>query len=158
MLTHIDPENQPTMVNVSAKDVSHRRAIASSLVRVPLSIIELLDSGEILTKKGPVFSTAIIAGNMAVKKCSELIPLCHSIPVEACKIVIKINDDKDILITCEVETHNKTGIEMEALTGASIAALTVYDMCKAMSHDIQIVETKLLEKTGGKSDYSKHAL
>ncbi len=155
MLSHIDESNNPSMVNVSKKVSTFRKAVARSVIQVPNSILSLLDGNEMMTKKGPVFSTAIIAGTMAVKKTSDLIPLCHPLPIEGCRFDISINAEKEIVVLCEVDTHHKTGIEMEALTGASIAALTIYDMCKALSHDIKICRTELLEKEGGKSDYKK---
>jgi cyclic pyranopterin phosphate synthase len=108
---------------------------------------------DIHTKKGPVFQTAIIAGVMAAKKTGELIPLCHPLGLENCQISIKVTGKNDIEILCTASLSGKTGIEMEALTGASVAALTIYDMCKAMSHNIIIKETRLIEKTGGKKDF-----
>lgn len=140
------------MVDVSAKNVTKRIARAQSVVQVTPEIAALLNEGEIMTKKGPVFQTAIIAGTMAAKKTSDLIPLCHPIGLESCDINISAKDC-DITIECTCSISSKTGVEMEALTGASIAALTIYDMCKAMSHEIAIKETKLIEKRGGKSDY-----
>jgi len=109
---------------------------------------------EIASAKGPVFSTAIVAGTMAVKKTSDLIPFCHPLPVESCKINIHIVNHTDVVVNCDVQVTHKTGVEMEALVGASVAALTVYDMCKALSHEIIIKETKLIKKTGGKSDFN----
>ena len=155
MLTHVDNKNRPQMVDVSEKEESLRVARAQSHVKLSKEIMDLLKDGDINTKKGPVFHTAIIAGTMAAKKTSDLIPFCHPIMVESCKIKIRALDETTVGIECLVKTHNKTGIEMEALCGASIAALTIYDMCKAMSHEIEIGETYLLEKTGGKSDYKK---
>lgn len=140
------------MVDVSSKNITKRTASAQSVVQVTLEIAALLDEGEIMTKKGPVFQTAIIAGTMAAKKTSDLIPLCHPIGLESCDINISA-EDCDITIECTCSISSKTGVEMEALTGASIAALTIYDMCKALSHEIAIKETKLIEKRGGKSDY-----
>jgi cyclic pyranopterin phosphate synthase len=98
-----------------------------------------------------VFQTAIIAGTMAAKRTHELIPFCHPLGIENCKLAIEMEGD-DAVVRCTVSVHHKTGVEMEALTGASIAALTIYDMCKALSHDIVIAETRLVEKRGGKSD------
>ena len=92
---------------------------------------------------------------MAVKKTSDLIPFCHPLPLESCHVDIWVNEKDQIMVECDAKAHYKTGIEMEVLTGASVAALTVYDMCKAMSHDICILETSLLEKSGGKSGYIK---
>ena len=155
-LSHIDKSGQPAMVDVSGKDVTSRVALAESIVRLNAEILKELENGDIKTKKGPVFQTAIIAGTMAAKKTSELIPFCHPLEIDNCKIAINIAQDHAINITCEVKTTGKTGVEMEALTGASVAALTVYDMCKAMSHDINIQQTRLISKTGGKSDFNRN--
>ncbi|MBU2913682.1 cyclic pyranopterin monophosphate synthase MoaC [Reichenbachiella agariperforans] len=151
-LSHIDDNNAPAMVNVGEKKVTHRSATARSIVVVSDEILALIEDGDIQSKKGPVFHTAIIAGTMAAKKTGELIPLCHPIGMDGCDIEIKV-DHKEIVIRCTCSVTAKTGIEMEALTGASIAALTIYDMCKAMSHDIVIRETRLIAKTGGKKDF-----
>jgi len=151
-LTHIDKQNNPTMVDVSGKKISKRTAVATSMVIFPENIKHYFQDKELITKKGPVYHTAIIAGVMAAKKTHELIPFCHPIAIENCKIDIKTNQAGNAEITCRVSLHHKTGVEMEALTGASIAALTIYDMCKALSHDIEITATKLIKKTGGKSD------
>lgn len=153
MLTHIDSNNQPTMVDVGDKSVTARSATARSRVHLPPVILAELREGEIYSKKGPVFQTAIIAGTMAAKKTAELIPFCHPLPIESCKLQIVVTPEQVIEIYCEVKVTHKTGVEMEALTGASIAALTIYDMCKAMSHEIMISETQLIKKSGGKSDY-----
>lgn len=151
-LSHIDKDNNPAMVDVSDKNITKRTARARSVVQVTPEIAALLEEGEIMTKKGPVFQTAIIAGTMAAKKTSDLIPLCHPIGLESCDFNINA-EDCDIIIDCTCSISSKTGVEMEALTGASVAALTIYDMCKAMSHEIIIKETKLMEKKGGKSDF-----
>lgn len=152
--SHIDDDtNQPAMVDVSDKAETKRAAVAQSVVVLGDEIMDKLQSDEIRTKKGPVFQTAIIAGTMAVKKTADLIPLCHPLPIEGIKLEITTNDNREAVVTCTVSLTGKTGVEMEALTGASVAALTIYDMCKAFSHDIVIRETKLLKKTGGKSDY-----
>ena len=143
------------MVDVSEKAVTKRTARARSVVSLPADVIALLVAGDIQTKKGPVFQTAILAGIMAAKKTGELIPLCHPIGMDNCNIDISINEQNEVVIECIATVTAKTGVEMEALTGASVAALTVYDMCKAMSHDIVIKETMLMEKTGGKSDYKR---
>jgi cyclic pyranopterin monophosphate synthase len=155
MLTHLDDKNNPKMVNVAGKDLTLRKATAQSIVDLPESISLTLSNGEIQTKKGPLFQTAIIAGTMAAKKTWDLIPLCHPLALEGCDVDIYLNDEGFVVIQCTVSVSGKTGVEMEALTGASVAALTIYDMCKSMSHDIVIKETKLLEKTGGKSDYKE---
>ena len=153
MLTHLDNDNQPSMVDVGGKSPTRREAAAQAIVRLPDEVASLFRDGDIHAKKGPVFQTAIIAGIMAAKKTSELIPLCHPLPLDDCKIRIHLNGDGDAVIECRVSCHHKTGVEMEALTGASVAALTLYDMCKAVSHHIVISEIRLLEKTGGKSDF-----
>jgi len=152
--THIDQNNQPGMVDVSSKDITRRTATAQSLVDVGPEVMALLSDGEIQSKKGPVFHTAIIAGTMAAKKTSDLIPFCHPLPLHSCKFTIEPQSDNIICIQCTCVTTGKTGIEMEALAGASGAALTLYDMCKAVSKEMRILETKLLTKTGGKSDYA----
>lgn len=151
-LTHIDGDGNPTMVDVSDKNETLRTAVAKSEVLVNDEILSLLKDGEISTKKGPVFYTSIIAGVMAAKKTPELIPFCHQLNLSNCKVDIAIVN-KIIEITCKATTLGRTGVEMEALTGASVAALTVYDMCKALSHEIIITNTRLVSKTGGKSDY-----
>lgn len=145
------------MVDVGDKRVTQRMAHARSIVLLPQHIVDLLENDDIITKKGPVFQTAILAGIMAVKKTSDLIPLCHPLPLNKCSVDISINEDHQVIIDCIAKVTGKTGVEMEALTGASIAALTIYDMCKAMSHDIVISQTELISKTGGKSDYHKKA-
>ena len=139
------------MVDVSAKETTKRTAVAESRVRFPREVAHSLREHGFNTAKGPVFQTAIIAGVMAAKRTHELIPFCHPLGIESCKIDIDMSGD-DAVISCTVSVHHKTGVEMEALTGASVAALTVYDMCKALSHDIAIVETRLVQKRGGKSD------
>lgn len=151
-LTHIDQNNNPTMVDVGDKEITKRTATATTTVIFPKAIQQFFKGEELITKKGPVYHTAIIAGVMAAKKTHELIPFCHPLAIENCKINIITNKQGNAEITCSVSLHHKTGVEMEALTGASIAALTIYDMCKALSHDMQITETKLINKTGGKSD------
>lgn len=154
-LTHIDEQGRANMVDVSEKAVTKRTARARSIVVLPAEVLAQLSAGDIQTKKGPVFQTAIIAGIMAAKKTGELIPLCHPLGLDNCNIDIHINEQNEVVIDCTATITAKTGIEMEALTGASVAALTIYDMCKAMSHDIVIKETKLMEKTGGKSDFKR---
>jgi len=153
-LTHIDADNRPTMVDVSHKEASVRVAHARSVVHLPREIAEHVSGDEIESKKGPVFATAVIAGVMAAKKTHELIPFCHPLGLDDCKIKITLDDD-DAVIDCHCKVVHKTGVEMEALTGASVAALTIYDMLKAMSHDIVISETRLMAKTGGKQDFTR---
>lgn len=153
-LSHIDKENRPTMVDVSEKRATDRTALARSRVRLPGEIAAHISGDEITTKKGPVFATAIIAGVMAAKKTHELIPFCHPLGLSNCKVTIELQEN-DVVIECFCKVHHQTGVEMEALTGASVAALTVYDMLKAMSHDIVICDTQLLAKTGGKQDFKR---
>ena len=128
-------------------------AIAQSIVEVGDAVYDKLHELGFSTSKGSIFQTAILAGIMAAKKTGDLIPLCHPIGMDHCTVTIQVNDKKQICIQCKTEVEAKTGIEMEALVGASLAALTIYDMCKALSHDIRIVETRLIQKTGGKKDY-----
>ena len=153
--THIDDTGHPNMVDVGEKTPTRRMAKAQSIVVLGAEIMDLIEKEELHTKKGPVFQTAIIAGLMAAKKTGELIPLCHPLALDKCHVDIHINEDREVVIECTTKITAKTGVEMEALTGASIAALTIYDMCKAFSHDILIKETKLLEKTGGKKDFRR---
>ena len=143
------------MVDVGDKQVTQREARAQSRVRLPREVLAELDDGkDIDTKKGPVFATAIIAGVMAAKKTHDLIPFCHPLGLENCKIEIGV-EGNEAVIDCRCKVHHKTGVEMEALTGASVAALTVYDMLKAVSHDIVIAETRLIAKSGGKEDFQR---
>lgn len=140
------------MVNVGDKKITKRKATARTVMFLGTEIISHFDNDELKTKKGPVFQTAIIAGIQAVKKTSELIPMCHPLLINGVDIDIKIINKEEVEIICSVEIEGKTGVEMEALTGASVAALTIYDMCKSISQKMIIRETKLVEKTGGKSD------
>lgn len=151
--SHLDDSGSPRMVDVGNKKVTYRSAVAESSVFLGDEIISLFKDNELHSKKGPVFQTAIIAGIMAAKKTHELIPMCHPLSLDHCSVKISLGDDKDAIIKCEVSLEGKTGVEMEALTGASIAALTIYDMCKSISKSMIIKETKLLMKTGGKSDF-----
>jgi len=154
-LSHVAADNQPCMVDVGAKVVTRRTARAGCRVRVPPSVAALLQGKELISAKGPVFATAIIAGTMAAKRTSELIPFCHPLPVERVDITVELDADEGVVnIECTVGVSHKTGVEMEALTGASVAALTVYDMCKAVTHEMVIEQTRLLSKTGGKSDFA----
>lgn len=155
MLTHVDKLGNPTMVDVTEKSVSRRTATARSIVSLPHEVLQHLTDGDLQTKKGSVFQTAIIAGIMAAKKTGDLIPLCHPLGLDNCSIAINMNGQQEVVIDCTANITAKTGVEMEALVGASIAALTIYDMCKAMSHDIVIKETKLISKTGGKRDFKR---
>lgn len=153
--THLDDDGKPSMVNVGQKQATTRTAKARSIVVLDQEIIERLEADGFNNKKGPVFQTAILAGVMGAKKTSDLIPLCHPLGLDNCQVSIELNDKKEIVIDCTASLHAKTGVEMEALTGATVAALTIYDMCKAFSHNIIIKETKLMEKTGGKKDFKR---
>jgi cyclic pyranopterin phosphate synthase len=153
--SHLDDQGRAKMVDVSAKSVTHRTAMAQSIVHLPPEVLQQLTNGDIQTKKGSVFQIAIIAGIMAAKKTGELIPLCHALGLDNCNITIQLNEQQEAVIECTASITAKTGVEMEALVGASLAALTIYDMCKALSHDIVIKETKLIEKTGGKRDFKR---
>ena len=153
MLSHVDENNQPRMVDVGGKPVTARTATARAVVQLPERVASAFAEGELVTKKGPVVQTAILAGVMAAKRTSELIPLCHPLGLDDCKVTIEFDGNRQLLVECTASVQARTGVEMEALTGASIAALTIYDMCKALSHDIVITETRLISKTGGKNDY-----
>ena len=150
--THVR-EGQPSMVDITAKPSNRRTAVAEVSIELGAEIIARFQGNDLHGPKGPVFQTAIIAGTMAVKKTSELIPFCHPLPVENCEFQVNPGET-GIVIRCEVSTTGKTGVEMEAMTGAGVAALTVYDMCKAMNKAIRIQDLRLISKTGGKSgDY-----
>jgi len=153
--SHVDDKGHATMVDVSEKKVTLRSATARSIVVLPEIVRKDLIDGDIQTAKGAVFQTAILAGIMAAKKTGDLIPLCHPLGLDNCRITIQVREPNELVIDCTASITAKTGIEMEALVGASVAALTVYDMCKALSHDIVIKETRLLEKTGGKNDFKR---
>jgi cyclic pyranopterin phosphate synthase len=150
--THLDAAGNPSMVDVSEKTATRRSATARSIVALNDEILRHFENDDIHTKKGPVFQTAILAGIMAAKRTGELIPLCHPLGLENCSVKIHLHENRKVVIECTAVITAKTGVEMEALTGASIAALTIYDMCKAFSHDIVIEQTRLVKKTGGKRD------
>ena len=155
VLSHLDKDGRATMVDVSEKTITKRTATARSIVSLPDEVLAQLVDGDLQTKKGSVFQIAIIAGIMAAKKTGDLIPLCHPLGLDNCNITINLNENNEVIIDCMASITAKTGVEMEALVGASMAALTVYDMCKALSHDIIIKETKLIAKTGGKRDFKR---
>jgi cyclic pyranopterin phosphate synthase len=160
-LSHIDhATGLPTMVDVGHKAVTRRTATAVSRVFLPPNLATLFSGQEaeaVLMKKGPVLATAVIAGTQAVKNTSSMIPFCHPLPIDGIKFEVDFDEPSSLLsIQCRVVLEHKTGVEMEALVGASVAALTVYDMCKAVTHEMVIKDTKLLTKTGGKSDLSLH--
>jgi len=153
-LTHIDKDGNPGMVDVSSKSTTHRIAQASGKITIGKNIMDqLLDEGY-ETKKGPIAHTAIFAGTMAVKNTYNTIPLCHQIPIASCKFKIDPTED-GFDISCTVKTNSQTGVEMEALNGVSTAALTIYDMCKAMTQEMIISDIQLDKKTGGKKDYER---
>jgi len=140
------------MVDVSDKEITQRTAMAKATMFLGTAIVSRFSNQELSTKKGPVFQTAIIAGIQAVKKTSDLIPMCHPLLINGVDIAIDVIDDAHISVHCNVKISGKTGVEMEALTGATVACLTIYDMCKSISQEMCIQEVKLIEKTGGKSD------
>jgi cyclic pyranopterin phosphate synthase len=152
--SHVDKEGNPSMVDVSGKSITRRVARARAVVVPGKEIIDQIVNNELITRKGPVFQTAIIAGVMGAKQTASLIPFCHPIGLDNCQVKIHVANDR-IIIDSEAVIEAKTGVEMEALTAATVAALTVYDMCKALSHDIRIEDIKLMEKTGGKSDFKR---
>jgi len=147
------------MVDVGDKAVTHRVAEAEARVRLPAVVAQALRRSGHRTKKGPVFDTAILAGVMAAKRTSELIPFCHPLALEHCQVSIDLQPSGTgaavAVVHCRVSIRHRTGVEMEALTGASVAALTIYDMCKALSHDIRIERVCLLSKSGGKRLFAR---
>lgn len=157
-LSHVsDDRTTPQMVDVGSKTVTRRSATARSTIRMPPHVLQQLARGgsELVGAKGPIGSTAIIAGVLGAKQTSSLIPFCHPLPIEDVQIRIHVGPVNSVDIECTVRVTHKTGVEMEALMGASVAALCVYDMCKALSHDLVIESTRLVEKTGGKSDFHR---
>ncbi|HXD83701.1 MAG TPA: cyclic pyranopterin monophosphate synthase MoaC [Rudaea sp.] len=149
-MTHVGVDGRPRMVDVGAKAATARVAVAQAVVCFPAAVARALRAQGMRAKKGPIIDTAIVAGTMAVKRTHELIPFCHPLAIERCDFVVEFLSSTQLSIRCEVSVTHKTGVEMEALTGATVAALTVYDMCKALSHEIAIAEVRLLEKSGGK--------
>ncbi len=151
-LSHVDADGRPQMVDVGGKAITRRSAVATASLRLPAPVAATLRANGYATAKGPVFQTAIIAGTMGAKRTHELIPLCHPLGLDGCSIEIELRDDDCVGIRCSVSVEHRTGVEMEALTGASVAALTVYDMCKALSHEIVIEDIRLVAKRGGRRD------
>ena len=149
--THLDKKGQAVMVDVGEKNITSRTARAKATLKMKESTLKALVSSEL--KKGDGLATARIAGIMGGKKTSELIPLCHNIPIDSIKIDFENDGTDELYIEATAKCTYKTGIEMEVLTAASVAALTVYDMCKAIDREMVIKEIRLVEKTGGKSDY-----
>jgi cyclic pyranopterin phosphate synthase len=156
-LTHLDTRHRPAMVDVGAKEVSLRTAVAEARVRLPRGVAGALRASGHRTKKGPVFDTAVIAGVMAAKRTHELIPFCHPLGIENCQVEVEHPRGREVVVRCKVSVHHRTGVEMEALTGAAVAALTIYDMCKALSHDIEILGVRLLEKSGGRRPFARRS-
>jgi cyclic pyranopterin phosphate synthase len=148
-LTHVDDEGKAMMVDISQKFATERVAIASGMVKMQPETLELIRSGEV--KKGDVLAVARVAGIMAAKKTAEVIPLCHPLPLTSAHIDFEFVNENMVKITAEVKTTYNTGVEMEALTAVSVAALTIYDMCKAVDRAMVIGEIKLEKKSGGQS-------
>ena len=158
MLSHVDEQGLPTMVDVGGKAVTRRTASARAVVDFPPGVMADLrrtspGETELIGPKGPIFATAVVAGVQAAKRTWELIPLCHPLPIDGIGVTCSLVGDHEVEVICTVRTTHKTGVEMEALTGASVAALTIYDMTKALSHAIVIRNVELVSKTGGKSDH-----
>jgi len=151
-LSHLDKDGMPGMVDVSQKAISSREASASGKIIVGKEVMKILAADNFNTKKGSIAQIAVIAGTMAVKNTYNTIPLCHQIPISSCKINVTPTEDA-FEIGCTVKTNSQTGVEMEALHGVTTAALTIYDMCKALSHEMVITDVRLEMKTGGKKDY-----
>lgn len=153
-LSHINKEGDIQMVDVSGKEITERIAVATSNVIFPSDAFESIKTNGFNTKKGSLIQTAVLAGIGAVKRTSDLIPLCHNIPIAKAEVDIEPIAN-GFSIRCLVKTTGQTGVEMEALTGASVAGLCIYDMCKALSHDIVIEAVQLEEKRGGKRDFKR---
>ena len=154
MLSHIDKKGNARIVDISEKNITNRTAIAYGAISVSKEIFQQIKLNT--NKKGDILTVAKIAGILAAKNTSNLIPLCHSIKLDDIQIDFTMNENENF-ISCiaKVKCSEKTGVEMEALTAISISLLTIYDMCKAISKDMTIFEIKLIKKQGGKSDYSK---
>jgi cyclic pyranopterin phosphate synthase len=154
-LSHIDQQGKSRMVDVGEKTITRRAAVAQTKVIFTVEVFKQLQQSQLTSAKGSIVDTANIAGIMAAKRTADLIPMCHPLPIDFCKLdFTQVDEDCSLLIQAEVRVNHKTGVEMEALTAASVAALTIYDMCKALSHDIRINDLQLVNKTGGKSDFT----
>jgi len=153
-LTHLDARNRPTMIDVGGKQATRRSATAEARIRLPRDVLLALRRAGHRTRKGPVFDTAIIAGVMAAKRTHELIPFCHPIALENCSVEVEPAPG-GLRVRCSVSVHHRTGVEMEALVGATVAALAIYDMCKALSHDIELTRVRLLAKSGGRRNFRR---
>lgn len=154
-LTHLDAAGRPAMVDVSGKPVTAREARAECRVRFPPAVAAQLRTSGLRGPKGGIVDTAVVAGTLAVKRTHELIPFCHPLPIDGCRIAIDWHDERSLRIECTVRTTHRTGVEMEALTGATVAALTVYDMCKALGHRIVLGPARVLAKRGGRRDFGE---
>lgn len=154
--SHVSEDGKINMVDVSKKSLTERTAVARAIVRLPEEVFSRLSEQNFQVAKGSVVQTAIIAGIMAAKRTGELIPLCHPLGLDAVNLEVKFQQN-ELVLYCKASVNAKTGVEMEALTGVSVAALTVYDMCKALSHDIVIAEIQLMEKSGGKHEFKREA-
>jgi cyclic pyranopterin phosphate synthase len=155
MLSHLDPDNRPRMVDVGGKETTRRTARARAQVQLPEILARQFDGKELHLAKGPVFHTASLAGIMAAKRTSELIPLCHPLPLDQCQVTLEMSGSGLVTIDATASTEARTGVEMEALTAASVAALTLYDMCKSTNPGIVIERLGLIEKQGGKADITR---
>ena len=151
-LSHVE-RGRPRMVDVSKKRATLRVAVAECRVAFPAAIARALHASGWRNAKGPVLDTAVVAGVMASKRTHELIPFCHPLALERCEIRTEFEGERELRIQCEVGLTGRTGVEMEALVGASVAALTVYDMVKALGHGVELKRARLLSKTGGKRAY-----
>ena len=152
MINHLNKKNKPTIIDISNKKQTTRIAKAQGIIQLSSKTFKQIES--LKTKKGEITNAAIIAGILGAKRTSEIIPLCHNITLENIDIDIRLIKNKSLfIVTCSVISSGKTGVEMEALTGVSLACLTIYDMCKSIDKEIIIKEIKLLEKKGGKSDF-----
>ena len=151
MLTHLDSQGRANMVDVSDKAQTVREAVAEALVRMRPETLQMIAQGD--HPKGDVFAVARIAGIQAAKKTSDLIPLCHPLMLTSVKVELKPEGEDAVRITARCKLTGQTGVEMEALTAASVAALTIYDMCKAVDRGMVIESVRLLEKVGGKSGH-----
>ena len=154
-LSHLDESGQPRMVDVGAKAVTSRHARATCSVQLGTELMTQLEKTGFHGRKGSVLGTAILAGIMAAKKTSSLIPLCHPLSLDKCDVHIEPLDGSCLQVDCECATSSRTGVEMEALTGASVAALTIYDLCKAANPSIEITGLHLVRKSGGKNDFDR---
>lgn len=156
MLTHLDQHSRSSMVDVGDKAVTRRVAVAAGRVVFPPPVYAQIQAANGQTAKGAITEVARLAGIMAAKNTANLIPLCHPMMLERCKLELAYDDAAHSLnIQAEVAVSHKTGVEMEALTAVSVAALTVYDMTKALSHDIQIQDIRLMHKSGGKHEFKR---